>query len=65
MKASRPDNSHEHEIRWLIAVDLLLIDDFALHALDIVATSDFYEIAVDRHLTGATLLTSNRETSSG
>jgi DNA replication protein DnaC len=29
--------------------------------MDAVATSDFYEIAVERHLSGATLLTSNRE----
>jgi DNA replication protein DnaC len=61
LKASRLDNSHEHEMRRLIAVDLLIIDDFALHALDAVATTDFYEIAVERHLTGATLITSNRE----
>ena len=61
LKAARLDNSHEHEIRKLIAVDLLLIDDFALHALDAVATGDFYEIAVERHLSGATVLTSNRE----
>jgi DNA replication protein DnaC len=61
LKAARLDNSHEHQIRKLIAVDLLLIDDFALHALDAVATGDFYEIAVERHLSGATVLTSNRE----
>jgi DNA replication protein DnaC len=61
LKASRLDNSHEHELRKLIAVDLLILDDFALHSLDPVATGDFYEIAVERHLTGATLLTSNRE----
>lgn len=61
LKASRLDNSHAHEMRRLVAVDLLIIDDFALHALDPTATNDFYEIAVERHLTGATLLTSNRE----
>ncbi|MPZ74698.1 MAG: cell division protein ZapE [Nitriliruptorales bacterium] len=61
LKASRLDNSHDQELRRLIAVDLLIIDDFALHGLDATATGDFYEIAVERHLTGATLLTSNRE----
>ena len=61
LKASRLDNSHAHEMRRLVAVDLLIIDDFALHALDAIATNDFYEIAVERHLSGATLLTSNRE----
>jgi DNA replication protein DnaC len=61
LKASRLDNSHEHEICRLIAVDLLIIDDFALHELDTTTTGDFYEIAVERHLSGATVLTSNRE----
>jgi DNA replication protein DnaC len=61
LKAARLDNSHEHEIRKLIAVDLLVVDDFALHNLDATATGDFYEIAVERHLSGATVLTSNRE----
>jgi DNA replication protein DnaC len=61
LKAARLDNSHEAELRRLIAVDLLIIDDFALHPLDPVATGDFYELVVERHLSGATLLTSNRE----
>ena len=61
LKAARLDNSHEHELRRLISVDLLILDDFALHTLDATATGDFYEIAVERHLTGSTLLTSNRE----
>ena len=61
LKAARLDNSHEHELRRLIGVDLLILDDFALHTLDATATGDFYEIAVERHLRGATLITSNRE----
>lgn len=61
LKAARLDNSHPTEIRRLIATDLLVIDDFALHALDATATGDFYEIVVERHLSGSTLLTSNRE----
>lgn len=61
LKAARLDNSHEHELRRLIGTDLLILDDFALHPLDATATGDFYEIAVERHLSGATLLTSNRE----
>jgi DNA replication protein DnaC len=61
LKAARLDNSHPAEIRRLIAVDLLILDDFALHNLDPTATGDFYEIVVERHLTGSTLITSNRE----
>jgi DNA replication protein DnaC len=60
LKATRLDHTHEAELRRLIAVDLLLIDDFALQALDPTATTDFYEIIVERHLKSATLITSNR-----
>jgi DNA replication protein DnaC len=42
-------------------VDLLIIDDFALQALDPTETTDFYEIVVERHLKSATLITSNRD----
>lgn len=61
LKAARLDNSHQAELRRLIGADLLLIDDFALHSLDAVATADFYELTVERHLSAATLITSNRE----
>jgi DNA replication protein DnaC len=61
LKAARLDATYEQEMRRLIAVDLLILDDFALQPLDAVETADFYEICVERHLTGSTLLTSNRE----
>jgi DNA replication protein DnaC len=61
LKASRLDNSHEQEMRRLVAVDLLIIDDFALQTLDPTETIDFYELTVERHLKTATLVTSNRE----
>jgi DNA replication protein DnaC len=44
----------------LIGVDVLIIDDFALQTHDATQTTDFYEIAVERHLKSATILTSNR-----
>lgn len=34
LKASRLDNSHDAEVRKLLRVDLLILDDFALGALD-------------------------------
>ena len=34
LRASRLDNSHDTEMRKLLRVDLLIIDDFALQALD-------------------------------
>jgi DNA replication protein DnaC len=41
-------------------VDLLVIDDFALTALDTLATADIYELIVERHRAAATVVTSNR-----
>lgn len=63
LKAARLDNSAEAEMRKLVGVDLLLIDDFALHPLDVTETNDFYELVVERHRQGATVLTSNRDPS--
>jgi len=34
LRASRLDNSHDTEARKLLRVDLLILDDFALGALD-------------------------------
>ena len=61
LRASRLDNSHDAEIRKLLRVDLLLIDDFALQPMDSVDTADIYELIVERHRAAATVVTSNRE----
>ena len=63
LKAARLDGSVEAELRKLIAVDLLVIDDFALHPLDATETNDFYELVAERHRKGATVITSNRDPS--
>jgi len=63
LKASRLDASYEVEMRKLIGVDLLIIDDFALTNLDATETADIYEICVERHRAAATVLTSNRDPS--
>ena len=44
LKAARLDASYDAEMRKLIGVDLLLIDDFALQPLDATETADIYEI---------------------
>ncbi len=49
LRATRLDNSHDTEIRKLLRVDLLIIDDFALQALDAIDTADVYELIVERH----------------
>jgi DNA replication protein DnaC len=61
LKAARLDHSYDVELRRLVTVDLLIIEDFALQALDATETTDFYEIVVERHLKSATLVTSNRD----
>jgi DNA replication protein DnaC len=61
LKAARLDASYEVEMRKLIGVDLLLIDDFALTTLDATETADIYEICVERHRSASTVLTSNRD----
>jgi len=63
MKAARLDQSVDAEMRKLVAVDLLVIDDFALHPLDVTDTNLFYELTVERHRQGATVITSNRDPS--
>lgn len=63
LKAARLDASYDAEMRKLIGVDLLLLDDFALHPLDAIETADVYEIVVERHHKAATVLTSNRDPS--
>ena len=61
LRASRLDNSHDAELRKLIRVDLLILDDFALQAMDALDTADIYEVIVERHRVTSTVITSNRE----
>jgi DNA replication protein DnaC len=60
LAAARLDNTVEAEIRRLAHVQLLIVDDFCLQALDATQTADFYELVVERHHKAATVLTSNR-----
>ena len=60
LKHSRLDNSYEAELRKLLGVDLLIIDDFALDAMDATESRDIYEIMIERHRAGSMIVTSNR-----
>jgi DNA replication protein DnaC len=60
LKHSRLDNSYDAELRKLIATDLLIIDDFALDAMDALESRDAYEIFTERHRSGSLIVTSNR-----
>ena len=61
LRASRLDNSHDAEMRKLLRVDLLILDDFALQPMDALDTSDVYDLIVERHRAASTVVTSNRE----
>jgi len=61
LRVSRLDNSHDGEVRKLLRVDMLILDDFALTAMDANDTADIYEIVVERHRRASTIITSNRE----
>ena len=60
LKGSRLDDTHAAELRRLVQVDLLIIDDFALRALDELETADMYEIVTARHRVASIVMTSNR-----
>lgn len=60
LKHARLDHSHEAELRKLLAVDVLLIDDFGLDAMDAAESRDSYEVMTERHRAGSIILTSNR-----
>lgn len=60
LKHARLDNSYEAELRKLIGTDLLILDDFALDAMDAIESRDAYEIFIERHRAGSTIVTSNR-----
>ena len=60
LKHARLDHTYEAELRKLLAVDLLVLDDFAIDALDPTESRDLYEILTERHRAGSIIVTSNR-----
>jgi DNA replication protein DnaC len=60
LKHARLDNSYEAELRKLVAVDLLILDDFAIDVLDPVESHDLDDLLLERYRTGSVVVTSNR-----
>jgi hypothetical protein len=60
LKHARLDHTDEAALRKLLAVDLLMIDDFGLDALDPTESRDTYEVLIERHRAGSIVVTSNR-----
>jgi DNA replication protein DnaC len=61
LRAARLDHSFERELRRLVSVDLLVLDDFGLDTLDAVESRDLYEVLLERHQRRSTIVTSNRD----
>lgn len=57
---ARLDHTYEAEVRKLLAVDLLILDDFALDALSATESRDLYDILTERYRAGSVIVTSNR-----
>ncbi len=60
LRHARLDNSHEAELRRLVAADLLIVDDFCLDSMDAQESRDAYDILTERHRAGSMIVTSNR-----
>jgi DNA replication protein DnaC len=46
LKHARLDHSHEAELRKLLAIDVLIIDDFCLDTMDAIESRDVHEISL-------------------
>jgi DNA replication protein DnaC len=60
LKHGRLDHTYDAELRKLIAVDLLILDDFAIDVLDPTESRDLYDLLLERYRTGSIVVTSNR-----
>jgi len=63
LRACRMDGTHEREMRRLLKVDLLIIDDLALRPMDAHETSDLHALVCGRHRRASMVVTSNRDPS--
>jgi DNA replication protein DnaC len=62
LRKSRFDNSHEVEMRKLVTVDVLVLDDFALEPMSADESRDVYQLLVERTGRASMIVTSNRDT---
>ena len=60
LKQARLLDTYEADLRKLIGVDLLIVDDFALDAMDAQESRDVYDIFSERQRSGSMIVTSNR-----
>src|SRR5438093_4547409 len=60
LQHARLDHSYEAELRKLIAVELLVVDDFGLDATAPTESRDAYEILTERHRSGSMIVAPHR-----
>jgi DNA replication protein DnaC len=60
LRQARLTNGYEAELRKLLAVDLLILDDLCLDVMDAQESRDTYEILNERQRSGSVIVTSNR-----
>jgi DNA replication protein DnaC len=60
LKHARLDHSYEAELRKLLAIDVLIVDDIGLDAMDATESRDVHEILTERDRAGSIVVTSNR-----
>jgi DNA replication protein DnaC len=65
LKQARLDQRYEVELRKLISVDPLVLDDFAIDVLDATESRDLYDILLERYRIGSIVVTSNRGLTNG
>ena len=58
--SARADGTHRSKLKSLSAVDILIIDDWALTKSAPTTAQDFYEIISSRYEKGSTIITSQR-----
>lgn len=59
--AGRGDGTHKKRLAQVIRTPLLILDDFALQALNEVQQADLYQLIADRYEKNSTIITSNRD----
>ncbi len=59
--AGRGDGTHKRRLALVIKTPLLILDDFALQALNEAQQADLYQLIAERYEKNSTIITSNRD----
>jgi DNA replication protein DnaC len=60
LRDARLDRTHETELRKRLAVDLLIVDDFGIDAMNHDESRDIYAVMTERHRRSSMIVISNR-----